>query len=146
MLFRTAFPRDVFSELDRLQRALTQSFDANPGIRSSARGGFPPINVGSSERAVEIQVFVPGFDPASFDVQIEKGVLTISGERKSGLPGRDEKATVHIAERFEGRFRRVLSLPEDIDPNGVVAKYSDGVLHVTVPRREAAQARRITVQ
>jgi HSP20 family protein len=146
MLFRTAFPRDVFSELNRLQRALWQSIDANPGIRGSARGGFPPINVASSERAVEVRVFVPGFDPASLDVQIEKGVLTITGERKSDLPGREDKAAVHIAERFEGGFRRVLSLPDDIDPTAVVAKYSDGVLHVSVPRREAVQPRRITIQ
>ncbi len=146
MAFRTAFPRDVFGELDRLQRELWQSFDANPGIRGSARGGFPPINVGSSERAVEIYVFVPGFDPAALEVQIEKGVLTISGERKSDLPDGDMKAAVHIAERFEGSFRRVVSLPDDIDSTGVKATYRDGLLHISVPRREAAQPRRITVQ
>lgn len=146
MAFRTAFPRDVFGELDRLQRELWQSFDANPGIRGSARGGFPPINVASSERAVEIFVFAPGFDPAALEVQIEKGVLTVSGERKSELPASDTKATVHIAERFEGGFRRVVSLPDDIDPNNVSAKYRDGLLHISVPRREAAQPRRITVQ
>ncbi|MFN3595282.1 MAG: Hsp20/alpha crystallin family protein, partial [Thiobacillaceae bacterium] len=45
-----------------------------------------------------------------------------------------------------GRFRRVVSLPDDIDPNAVSATYRDGVLHVSVARREAAQPRRITIQ
>ena len=58
----------------------------------------------------------------------------------------DEKTTLHSQERFSGRFRRVVSLPDDIDPNGVSAAYRDGVLRVSVKRREAAQPRRITVQ
>ncbi|MCL2658249.1 MAG: Hsp20/alpha crystallin family protein [Betaproteobacteria bacterium] len=145
MVYRAVFPRDVFNELNRLQREFWQSLDTNPNIRGSGRGGFPPINVGSSERAVDIYVFAPGLDPATIDVQIEKGVLTISGERNIVVPN-NEQATTHIAERFTGRFRRVVSLPDDIDPSAVSAKYRDGLLHIGVARREAAQPRRIAVQ
>jgi HSP20 family protein len=53
---------------------------------------------------------------------------------------------VHINERFAGRFRRVVSLTEDADPESVSAQYRDGVLHISVRRRESAQPRRITVQ
>jgi HSP20 family protein len=53
---------------------------------------------------------------------------------------------VRINERFEGAFRRMLSLPEDADPEAVEAKYRDGVLHITVQRRASAQLRPITVQ
>ena len=53
---------------------------------------------------------------------------------------------MHINERFAGSFRRVLSLPDDADPDGVTADYRDGVLHVSVKRRASAQPRRITVQ
>jgi HSP20 family protein len=53
---------------------------------------------------------------------------------------------VHINERFDGAFRRVVSLPQDVDPNGVSADYRDGVLHVTVKRLESSQPRRIAVQ
>jgi HSP20 family protein len=53
---------------------------------------------------------------------------------------------VHINERFAGRFRRVVSLPEDIDPNAVTADYRDGVLHVSIKRRESTQPRRIPIQ
>jgi len=73
-------------------------------------------------------------------------VLTIAGERKPVTPNKDVKATVHIAERFDGRFRRVISLPDDVDPNGVTANYRNGLLHVSVRRREAPQPRRIQVQ
>lgn len=145
-MYRTLFPRDVFAELDRLQRELTQAFDLSPNIRGLTRGGFPAVNVGNTAKSVEIYAFTPGVDPRSIDVQLEKGVLTIAGERPPTTPPRDDKATVHIDERFSGRFRRVISLPDDVDPNAVDAKYRDGLLHVSVRRREASQPRRITVQ
>ena len=142
MFYRTLFPRDLFAELDRLQRELQQSYDLSPSIRGFARGGFPAMNIGNTPQSVEIYAFAPGLDPAGIDVQIEKGVLTIAGERKVDLPPQDGKAT----ERFAGRFRRVLTLPEDIDPNAVSARYRNGVLHVSIQRRAAAQPRRIAIQ
>jgi HSP20 family protein len=146
MAYRSLFPRDVFAELDRLQREMQQAFEFSPSIRGVARGGFPAMNVGSTPRSVEIYAFAPGVDPASIDVQLEKGVLTIAGERASDLPKREEKAAVHIDERFAGRFRRVVSLPDDIDPNAVTAKCRDGVLHISIQRSAAAQPRRISIE
>jgi HSP20 family protein len=145
-MYRTLFPRDVFAELDRLQRELQTAFDISPNIRGVARGGFPAMNVGNTQKSVEIYAFAPGVDPRSIDVQLEKGVLTIAGERKPVGSSGDAKATVHIDERFDGRFRRVVSLPDDVDPNAVTANYRDGLLHVSVRRLEAPQPRRITVQ
>ena len=145
-MYRTLYPRDAFAELDRLQRELTQAFDLSPNIRGLARGSFPAINVGSTAKSVEIYAFAPGLEPASIDVQIEQGVLTIAGERKSVATSDDDKATVHIDERFAGRFRRVVSLPDDVDANAVTASYRNGLLHVSVSRREAPQPRRISVQ
>jgi HSP20 family protein len=143
MMYRTLFPRDVFAELDRLQREMQQSFDLSPSIRGLTRG-FPAMNVGGTSKAVEVYAFVPGVDPASLDVHVEKGVLTIAGERKAeAVP---EKATVHIDERFAGRFRRVVTLPDDVDPTTVEAKCRDGVLHISIARKEAAQPRRIAIQ
>jgi len=145
-MYRTPFPRDGFAELDRLQRELQTAFDISPSIRGLARGGFPAMNVGSTQKSVEIYAFAPGLDPAGIDVQIERGVLTIAGERTPPTPSADAKATAHIEERFHGRFRRVVSLPDDVDPNGISASYRNGVLHVSVRRHEAAQPRRIQVQ
>ena len=143
MLYRTLFPRDLFAELDRLQREMQQSYDLSPNIRGVTRG-FPAMNVGGTPGSVEIYAFLPGVDPAGLDVQIEKGVLTVTGERKAeAVP---DKATVHIDERFAGPFRRVVSLPDDVDPHAVQAKYRDGVLHISLARKAATQPRRITIE
>ncbi len=146
MLYRTLFPRDMFSELDRLQREFQHSFDLTPGIRGLPRGGYPAMNVGGTAKSVEIYAFAPGIDPATLDVQVEKGVLTVTGERKADRPEGGDKVAAHLDERFAGRFRRVVNLPDDADADAVNAKYRDGVLHITVPRKQAAQARRINVQ
>lgn len=143
MMYRSLFPRDLFAEMDRLQREMAQAFDWSPSIRGLTRG-FPAMNVGSTAKSVEIYAFAPGIDPASLDVQIDKGVLTIGGERKAEKV--EEKATVHIDERFAGRFRRVVTLPDDVDPNAVTARYRDGVLHISVARKASAQPRRIAIQ
>ena len=145
MLYRTLFPRDVFAELDRLQREMHQSQDFSPSIRGIARGGYPAMNVGHTANSVEIHVFAPGADPATIDVQIEKSTLTIAGERAPNLRQQDEKAMVNINERFVGRFRRVVTLPDDVDPNAVQARYRDGVLHISIQRRAAVQPRRIAI-
>jgi len=145
-MYRSLFPSDLFAELDRLQREVQGAFDVSPSIRGLARGGYPALNVGSTPTAVEVYAFAPGLEPASIDVNLDRGVLSIAGERKGREATRDEKTSLHIEERFAGRFRRVVSLPDDIDPSGVSADYRDGVLHVSVKRRESAQPRRISVQ
>ncbi len=145
-MYSSLFPRDLFAQFDRLQRELQQSFDTvSPSIRGFSRG-YPAMNVGSTPKSVEVYVFAPGIDPARIEINLERGVLTVQGERASSVPAGDSKATVHLDERFEGRFRRVLSLPDDIDPAAVNATYRDGVLHISVQRRESAQPRRIEVQ
>ena len=143
MYYRSLFPRDLFAELNRLQRELQQSVDPTPSIRGLTRG-FPALNIGGTPKTVDIYAFAPGIDPATLDVQLVKGMLTIAGERK--IDTVPEKATLHIDERFAGRFRRVVSLPDDADPNAIEAKYKDGVLHVRIQRKEEAQPRRITIQ
>ncbi len=149
-MYPSLFARDLFAELDRLQREVNTLFNDSPSIRGSGR--WPALNIGSTDNSVEIYAFVPGLDPASIDVSLDRGVLSIAGERKSALPrakegsnDTGERQTLHVNERFEGRFRRVVSLPDDIDPNAVTADYRDGVLRVSVARRESAKPRRIAV-
>jgi len=143
---RSMFPMDIFDELDRLQRDVLQAFDFGSSIRGMGRGGFPALNIGSTDNSVELYAFVPGLDPNSIEVNLERGALSISGERAAGLPENADRATVHLNERFAGRFRRVVSLPEDMDPAKVSAEYREGVLHISVPRQESAKPRRILLQ
>jgi HSP20 family protein len=139
------FNRDLFAELDRLQRQMQQAFEFSPSIRGFARGGFPALNVGTTPESAEIYAFAPGLDPSGIDVRLERGVLSIAGERKAELPPADAEASLHVNERFAGRFHRVITLSDDLDPNAVRAKYRDGVLHVSIKRSEQAQSRRINV-
>lgn len=147
MMYRSLFPRDLFSEFDRLQREMQSVFEPSPSIRGIGRGGYPALNIGTTPAAVEVFVFAPGLDPAKIDVQIDRGVLTVSGDRP-GLPrpADESRTTLHVNERFCGPFRRVLSLPDDVDADNVTAAYRDGVLRVRIARRQAVQPRRVTVQ
>jgi HSP20 family protein len=146
IMYRSFFPRDLYAELDRLQQELQQAFEFSPSIRGVGRGGFPALNVGGTPQTVELYAFAPGLDPARVDVNLDRGVLTIAGERAPSVAADSEKAAAHINERFAGRFRRVVTLPDDIDANGVSADYRDGVLHITIKRLESAQPRRIRIQ
>ncbi len=145
-MYRGPYSGDLFAEMERLQRAMQQSFDTvSPSIRGFGRS-FPALNVGNTPTSVEIFAFAPGLDPAKVEVNLDRGVLTIEGERQPVSRPSEGKSTAHIKERFEGRFRRVVSLPDDVDPDGVSARYRDGVLQISVKRRESAQPRRIQVQ
>ena len=139
------FPRDLFAEVERLQRQMQQALELSPSIRGFARGGFPALNVASTPHSAEIYGFAPGLDPSKIEVQLERGVLSISGERKSVLSREREGASVHMNERFAGRFHRVISLSDDLDPNEVRATYREGVLHVSIKRQESALPRRIDI-
>ena len=150
-MYRSLFPRDMFAEMDRLQREMQQALDLSPTIRGFGRGGFPALNVGGTPQTVEIYAFAPGLDPDSLDITLDRGLLTIAGTRASSLPetrrsDRESQAAVHINERFAGEFRRVITLPDDADPEAVDAKYRDGVVQITVQRHASAQPRRIAIQ
>ncbi len=141
---------DLFAEFDAIQRQLARSFGADDwpsSIRAVAHGTFPALNMGSTADAVEIYAFAPGLDPAKIEVSVENGVLTLAGERPSELAGgRGETTTLYAHERFAGRFKRVIGLPEDVDAAGVQATYRDGVLKVLVPKREPSKPRRVEVK
>ncbi len=145
----TRFPGDLFGELDALQRQVEQAY-GNRGwpssIRAAARGTFPAINMGMTGDAVEIYACAPGLDATKFEVSVDKGLLTISGERATDLPEESEKVSVYADERFSGSFRRAITLPDDADATRVDASYRDGVLKIVVPKREASKPRRIDVK
>lgn len=138
---------DIFSELNRLQSVFDQVF--RPLERSSIRGltgaSFPVINVGATADAVEVMALAPGLDPAALQLTVDRGVLVMSGERKSQLPEPGDNTSIYAQERFAGNFRRVVSLPEDADPAKVDASYRDGILRVTVAKRESSKPRRVEV-
>lgn len=139
----------MFGEFDRLQRALDDLFGVSgmpASIRSVAPGSFPAINIGNTPQSVEVYAFAPGIDPSKIEVTLDRGVLTLTGERLTKLPEDTAKTSVFSQERFNGSFKRAVSLPDDIDPGRIDASYRNGVLRVSIQRRESAQPKRISVQ
>jgi HSP20 family protein len=107
------------------------------------RGTYPPINIGSTPEQVDVYLFAAGVDPKSLTISIQQNLLTVDGERRLIT---EEGADYFRKERFDGAFHRVVTLPEDVDPEQVEAGYRDGVLRITVKRREASKPRQIEVR
>jgi HSP20 family protein len=140
------FPGGLFGDLERVRREIDQVFGA-PGqpasIRAVAPGSFPALNVGTTPSSVEVYAFAPGLEADKIEVTVDRGVLTIAGERAAPA---DEQANLYSRERLFGSFKRALSLPEDVDPERVSASYRDGLLQVSIARKAAVQPMRIAVQ
>ena len=139
---------DLFADFAQLQDRIDELMWGSRGTSSiravSRAGAFPALNVGTWAEALEVYAFAPGVEPDSIDVSVEKGLLTLAGQRKPPEKGAKD-TTVYAKERFDGAFRRVISLPEDSDPDRVEASYRNGVLKVVIPRLEAAKPRQISV-
>jgi HSP20 family protein len=141
------FAGDLFPELTRLQQHLDEVFNAGAAanIRAAARGSFPAVNVGTAADTIEVVAFAPGVDPKALEVTVDKGLLVIAGQRDRQASRQGDNGTVYAQERFTGAFRRVVSLPEDADPAKVEAKFQDGLLHITVAKRESSKPRQIAI-
>jgi HSP20 family protein len=145
-MFGTLFSSNAFDDVRRLENELDQLLSRSPyssGIRAVPRGTFPPINVGATSDQVDVYLFAAGIDPGTVSVSVQQNLLAVSGTRKvTGNPD----AEYYRRERFDGDFHRVIALPDDADPDRVEAHYRDGVLHITVKRRQAAKPRQIQIQ
>lgn len=144
--YLTGFDNDVFDQFERMRREMDQllgDWSGGGGIRSAVAGSYPAINIGASPERVDVYVFAAGLDPKSLDISLQQNLLSLAGERKDESP---EEVQFYRKERFSGGFRRVITLPEDVDPNKVNANYRDGVLHIAVDRREAVRPRQIEVK
>jgi HSP20 family protein len=126
---------DPFRELDRLTQQLWGS-QGRPAVMSM------PLDAYRHEDNFVVDVDLPGVDPSSIEVSVERDVLTIKAER-SWRPA--EGVEVSLAERPQGTFSRQLFLGQNLDTNRVQANYDRGVLTLTIPVAEAARPRRIEV-
>lgn len=143
------FPSELLGDVDELQRQVEQLF-GNRGwpssIRAVGRGAFPAINMGTTAESVDIYAFAPGIDPKKLEVSVDKGLLTIAGERQSNVPQESTQLSVYARERFAGSFKRVVNLPEGVDSARVDAVYRNGVLHIAIAKQESSKLRRIEVK
>jgi len=142
----SSFEGGLFDEFRRLERDMDQLFGAGPwptGLRAVARGTYPPINIGGTPDQIDVYLFAAGVNPKSLDISIQHNLLTVVGERRLIT---EEGADYYRKERFDDAFRRVVTLPDDVNSDKVDASYRDGVLHITIQRRESAKPRQIEVK
>jgi len=104
----------------------------------------PAVDVKEEERRFVIYVDVPGVDAGDIEVAMEKGVLSIRGERKS--ESSEEHEGYKRIERSRGSFYRSFALPDTADAEGISARGQNGVLEIVIPKQEKVQARKITVE
>jgi HSP20 family protein len=135
--------QDPFSTLLGLQEAL-QAFRTSSWLQSSPSGGgsYPPINVFRKNDDFVLVAEIPGINKADIDLQIKGRTIRLSGTKSVGY---SEKASVHRRERLAGRFDRSITLPVEIDPEGVKAECHDGVLALSLPRAERDKPRSIKI-
>lgn len=103
----------------------------------------PRVDVLESESRFEIQMALPGIKKEEIKIDIEKNVLSISGERKLESEKKEEK--YHLVENFYGKFSRSFTLPENIDFENLSAELKEGILFVQIPKKEVKQNRSTVV-
>jgi HSP20 family protein len=134
---------DPFNTLLDLQRAL-ESRTASDWLSehtTSATGPFPPINVFQQGDAILAIIELPGIDKNDLHVQAKENTIRISGRKVVAYP----EASVHRRERVSGDFDRTLSIPVQLDPDGIQAEYRDGVLALSLPRAERDRPRTVQI-
>lgn len=136
--------QDLQSFRDEMNRTFSRWFGREEGEEPAPRRWVPALDVTESKEAYNVDVEVPGVRPEDINVTIDRGMLTIQGERRSEEEKTDR--SYHRVERRYGSFRRSISLPGDVDSSRVEASYDQGVLHLVVPKTAASQPKRIEVK
>lgn len=104
----------------------------------------PAIDILEEKERFLLRADLPGVSAEDIDISMDKGLLTISGERREEKS--EQAEGLHRVERATGKFYRRFSLPETVNSDGISAKSVNGILEVSIPKQPQVQARRITVE
>jgi HSP20 family protein len=136
---------ELFREADNLLRSSFFGDLAFPRVGWSAATTYlPAADVLETENEIQVKVDLPGHDPKSLQVRLEGDTLTIQSERKQ--ESRSERDGYLRAERSHGTFARSFVLPNTVDSGKCEARFENGVLTVTLPKREEARPRTINIK
>ena len=117
---------------------------AFPAPKNPAGDWIPAVDIFEKQDRFVVRADIPGVNPADIDVNMDAGILSVSGERHA--EDRSDVDGVSRYERATGRFSRRFTLPESADADGVKASSANGILEISIPKLPAVQARRITVE
>jgi HSP20 family protein len=141
-------PSEVFDPMTELDR-MREEFDRFFGLEPMISGLFdrvksPAIDVVEKDDAFVVTCDLPGVEMKDLEVNIANNVLTIKGEKKDSREVKDAK--VYRQESWFGSFQRTLSLPDIVDPDKIEAVMKDGVLKITLPKKEEVKPKQIAVK
>jgi HSP20 family protein len=136
----------VGEEMERLQREMNKLYSSFFGGSEAPfrLGVFPHVNVSEDADNLYVYAELPGIKPNDIDISVQGETVTLRGERK--LPETGENVSYHRREREGGSFRRVISLPTKINPDAVEAKFTNGVLKVTLGKAPEVKPKQIKVK
>src|SRR6266511_4724113 len=129
--------QDLQSFRDEMNRTVNRWFSREEGDEPAPRRWVPALDVVESKDAYNIDVEVPGLRPEDINVTVDRGMLTVQGERRSEEEKGDR--SYHRVERRYGSFRRSISLPGDVGASRVPANHDNGVLPLEVPKTAGSQ-------
>ena len=122
-----------FKEMDSLFSRFRHDMNGDFNLQSFTQSDWvPPVDINESDKDFLITVEVPQIDKHDIKVQVQKGMLTISGERKD--ENEDKKA--HRIERYYGSFQRSFKLPDNVKEDEIHADHKNGVLYLSLPKSE----------
>ena len=137
---------DPYRELSTLQDRVNRIFGSPRRERDeelSLGAWIPPVDIVEEKDRILLTAELPGFQEKDVEVQMEGGVLTIRGERRS--ESEKEGRTFHRMERSYGQFVRSFTLPNNVDRDSIKASFNNGLLEVDLPKREEAKPRQIKI-
>jgi HSP20 family protein len=139
--------RDLVSLQDRMNRLFDESFRGigrGTGEDDFSLGAWAPaVDIYEKDGNIVLKAELPGIDPKDVDVRVENNVLTLRGERK--FEEEVKKDNFHRVERSYGSFTRSFTLPSVVDTEKIKADCKDGVLRLTLPKREEAKPKQISI-
>lgn len=139
--------RDLVSIQDRMNRLFDEAFRGTPraGEEDWALGGSwaPLVDIYEHEGNIVLKAELPGIEPKDVDIRVENNVLTLRGERHIDTEVKREQ--YHRVERAYGTFSRSFTLPSVVDTEKIKAEYKDGVLRMTLPTKEEAKPKQISI-
>lgn len=139
---------DPFRDLRSLQEEVNRLFSTNLtrgfGEEGIGRGAWnPSVDIYENKDQIVLEAELPGMNRGDFELTVENNVITLRGERN--FEKKDDTDNYHRVERSYGSFTRSFTLPQTVSAEGATAEYTNGVLRVTLPKREETKARRIEV-
>jgi HSP20 family protein len=137
--------RDLKTLQDEVNRLFSTNFSRSYGEEGFARGAWTPnVDIFENKDEIVLEAELPGMNREDFELTIENNVLTLRGERR--FEKKDEADNYHRVERAYGAFSRSFTLPQTVSPENANAEYKNGVLRVTLHKREEVKARRIEIK